>query len=355
MVVSPSESPVLVSLDWFSLSIELVRPYQDEPLALPQGWQVLPQAPTAVWQNRWFIMNWEGDKVGTFLCTPRSPLIAANRAVLEVANPVLYCDEFQKYTDAMLGMLPMNITGVQRADLCGDFAMTRRLWSIVRGLEDGTNYLKGLRRGVVWWCKDAGNRIPHQISWGGTDSVFHWKIYWKYKELHEEGIPLASKPYIEEMWRLANLEPQTMWRLEVSITDTNRIVQPDGTHIGFMDWYRLRAELYRKIVMDKFVVKENQGHRNTRDDCIVTFFDFEKTGKFLRHRGSVNAIESDCCRRVICKMWREYTDAEVQCNKQLKMSIRNFLCDMFAEEHNIQIVMKTFQLKYEDVINALEG
>ena len=354
MVVSPCESPVLVSLDWFSLSIELVRPYQDETLALPQGWQVLPQTPTAVWQNRWFIMNWDGDKVGTFLCTPRSPMIAANRAVLEVANPVLYCDEFQKYVDVMLNMLPMNITGVQRADLCGDFAMTRRLWSIVRGFEDGTNYLKGLRRGVVWWCADCGRRVPHQVSWGGMDSVFHWKLYWKYKELHEGGTPLASKPYIEDMWRLANLEPQTMWRLEVSITDTNRVVQPDETHVGFMDWYRLRAELYRKIVMDKFVVREFQGHKDRRNDPSIVFFDFEKEGKFLRHKGSSKAIESDSERRVVCKMWKEFTDREVRCNPFLKEGIRQFLFYMFSEERNIQVVMRRFNLTHTDVMNALE-
>lgn len=355
MVVSPCESPVLVSLDWFSLSIELIRPYENQPLALPQGWQVLQQTPTAVWQNRWFIMNWEGDKVGTFLCTPRSPLIAANRAVLEVANPVLYCDQFQKYVDAMLGMLPMNITGVQRADLCGDFAMTRRLWSIIRGFEDGGNYLKGLRRGVVWWCSDYGQRIPHQVSWGGMDSVFHWKLYWKYKELHEGNTPLPTKPYIEEMWQLANQEPETMWRLEVSITDTNRIVQPDGSHVAFMDWYGQRAELYRKIVMDKFIVKENQGHRNTRDDHTVTFFDFEKTGKFLRHKGSENAIESDAERRIVCRLWKDFTDAEVRCNPFLLEGLRENIKYMFTKEANIKAVMKRYNLQSEDVMNALCG
>lgn len=355
MVLSPSESPVLISLDWFSLSIELCKPYNDEPLALPQGWQILQQGATAVWARRWFIMDWEGNKVGTFLCEPRSPLIAANRAVLEVANPVLYCDQFQNYVDAMLRMVPMTITGVQRADLCGDFAMTRRLWQIVRGFEDGTNYLKGLRRGVVWWTSDTGRRCPHQISWGGMDSVFHWKLYWKYKELHEGGSPIPSKQYIEDMWRMANLEPQTMWRLEVSVTDTNRVVMPDEKHVGYMDWYKLRAELYTKIIMDKFVVREHSGERNRRYDPTVTFFDFDKSGKFLRHRGSSKAIESDSERRVVCKMWKEFTDAEVRCNPFLLDGIRQFLYHMFSQERNIQVVMRRFNLTHTDVMNALEG
>lgn len=354
MVVSPSESPVLVSLDWFSLSVELPRPWSKEnTFALPEGWQVLDMPPTAVWQKRYFVMDWEGNKLATFLTVPRSPIIAANRGVLEVANPVLYSTEFEYYLDAILNITSMNITGVQRADLCGDFAMTRRLWSIVRGFEDGQNYLKGLRRGVVWWCSDCGRRVPHQVSWGGMDSVFHWKLYWKYKELHEGGSPVPSKPYIEEMWRMANLTPQTMWRLEVSVTDTNRVVQPDGTHIGVRDWWRLRGELYRKIVMDKFVVREFQGHKDRRRDPIVVFFDFEKEGKFLRHKGSSRAVESEAERRVVCKMWKEFTDGEVRCNQFLLDGIRDFLMYMFSQERNIQAVMRRFNLTHTDVMKAL--
>lgn len=354
MVVSPCESPVLISVDWMAFSVQMVRKIGGvSDFMLPQGWQALQCSPTAVWADRWFIMDWEGNKLATIICTPRSPIIDANRGVVEIANPVLYCDRYEEVVDAILSVVPMNITGIQRVDLCGDFSMTRRLWSIVRGFEDGSDYLKGLRRGVVWWCSDAGKRVPHQVSWGGMDSVFHWKLYWKYKELHEGGSPLPSKPYIEQMWRDANLEPQTMWRLEVSITDTNRVVQPDGTHVGFRDWWPLRAELYRRIVMDKFIVREWQGHKSRRDDPEVTFFDFMKEGKFLRHKGSSKAIESDSERRVVCKMWKEFTDGEVRANEFLCGGIRDFLMYMFSQERNIQAVMRRFNITHSDVMKAL--
>lgn len=354
MVVSPCESPVLVSIDWMAFSVELARPFENQnQFELPQGWQVLQCSPTAVWADRWFVMDWEGNKLATILMTPRSPIIKANRGVVEVANPVLYCDKYEAYVDAILGVLPMSISGINRVDICGDFAMTRRLWSIVRGFEDGTNYLKGLRRGVVWWCSDAGKRVPHQVSWGGMDSVFHWKLYWKYKELHEGGSPLASKPYIEDMWKMANLDPKTMWRLEVSITDSNRVVQPDGSHVGFRDWWPLRGELYRKIVMDKFVVREWQGHASRRDDPEVLFFDFAKEGKFLRHKGSSKAIESDDERRVVCKMWKEFTDGGVRCNDFLRDGIRDFLAYMFTEERNLNAVMRRFNLSNTDVMKMM--
>lgn len=354
MVVSPVESPVLVSVDWMAFSVQLTRKFGGiSDFFMPQGWQALQCSPTAVWADRWFIMDFEGNKLATLLCTPRSPIIDANRGVVEIANPVLYCDQYEEIVDAILGVLPMNITGIQRVDLCGDFCMTRRLWGIVRGFEDGTDYLKGLRRGVVWWCSDAGKRVPHQVSWGGIDSVFHWKLYWKYKELHADGSPLPSKPYIEQMWRDANLEPQTMWRLEVSITDTNRVVQPDGTHVGFRDWWPLRGEIYRRIVMDKFVVREWQGHQSRRDDPVVTFFDFMKEGKFLRHKGSGKAIESDAERRVVCKMWKEFTDGEVRANDFLRDGIRDFLMYMFSQERNLQAVMRRFNITHTDVMKAL--
>lgn len=354
MVVSPSESPVIINVDWMAFSVELAYPFKDKSeFYLPAGWQVLQCAPTAVWADRWFVMDIEGNKLATVLMTPRSPIIKANRGVVEIANPVLYCDQYEAYVDAIMSVLPMSISGVQRVDLCGDFAMTRRLWSIVRGFEDGCCYLKGLRRGVVWWGSDCGRRVPHQVSWGGMDSVFHWKLYWKYKELHEGGSPLPSKPYIEQQWKDANLDPKTMWRLEVSITDSNRVVQPDGSHVGFRDWWPLRGELYRKIVMDKFVVREWMGSKSRRDDPTVTFFDFFKAGKFLKHKGSSKAIESDSERRVVCKMWKEYTDREVECNDFLHDGIRDFLMYMFSQERNIQVVMRRFNLTHTDVLNAL--
>lgn len=354
MVLSPCESPVLVSVDWMAFSCRLAHPFRGQgEMVMPQGWQVLQCTPTAVWADRWFVMDWEGNKVATLLMTPRSSIIDATRAVVEIANPVLYCTEYENYVDTILSVLPMEITGVQRVDLCGDFAMTRRLWSIVRALERGEDYLKGLRRGVVWWCADNGRRIPHQISWGGMDSVFHWKLYWKYKELHADGSPMPTKPYIEDLWRMANLTPQSMWRLEVSITDCNRVVKPDGTSVGCRDWWPLRGEMYRKLVMDKFVVKELHDEHNRRYDPVVTLFDFEAEGKFLRHKGSKNAIESDAERRVVCKCWKEFCDPEVRANDFLKDALRDFLARMFTMERNVNAVMRRFNLSHADLMKTM--
>lgn len=342
----------IISLDWYALSIKTLHPYREgESFALPQGWQCVEMSATATWMKRWFILDSEGTKLATFLAVPRSPIIDACAAMLEIANPVLYSSVFRDIVDALLLMYPMVVAGVSRADLCADFQMTPARWDVVRGLEQGENYVKGLQRGVTWWSTKEGNRKPHQLSWGGMDSVFHWKLYNKYKELHEEGGGLPSKPYIEQMWKDCGFNPINVWRLEISVTACNRVVDDKGEVIPMFGWWEDRVRLYTRIYDDKFVIRQNQGHADRRRDPRVYLLQQEGDSvKFLRHREPRREIDSDAERRVVCKMWKEYTDPEVRGNRNLSSSIRTFLCDMFAEERNVKAVAKRYGLQMSEVI-----
>lgn len=345
----------VISLDWFALSIKTMHPYREgESFALPDGWQCVEMTATATWLKRWFIMDRDGTKLGTFLAVPRSPMIDGCSAMLEVANPVLYSQIFREIVDAMLVMYPMYVAGVSRADLCADFQMTPSRWEVVRGLESGENYLKGLRRGVQWWTAKGADRKPHQLSWGGMDSVFHWKLYNKYKELHEGGSPLASKPYIEQMWVECGFEPTKVWRLEISITACNRVVDDAGEVIPMFDWWDDRVRLYKRIYGDKFIIRQNQGHADRRRDPQVYLLDFGGSmAKFMRHRPPRKEIESDVERRVICKMWKEFNDPEVRARDVLHTAIRDFLCTMFQFDRNIQAVARRYNITTQEVINAV--
>lgn len=346
---------VIVSVDWFALSCCLARPYAGQELVVPAGWSVLPCSGTAVWQFRWFIMDELGNKVATILTRPKSPIIDARRAVVEIANPVLYSARFRWVVDRVCETLPMSIEGMNRVDLCGDFEMSMDRWQVVRGLEDGIMYLKGLRRGVVWWSADNGVRYPHQISWGGRDSVFHWKVYYKYKELHEAGVE-SEKPYIEAMWREFGLEPKNVWRLEVSITSCGSIEKSDGSG-KFMpfEWYEKRSEIYERIYRQRFVVRHFEGHSNKRYDPVVKFLmGVDNAAKFVSRKKVDNEdMESSVERRVVCKMWKEYCDGEVRANAFLHASIGEFLRTMCQFERNINAICRRFNVSRGDVFAEL--
>lgn len=356
MEFSTGRSNTLISCDWFALSCLLAHPYRGDAFALPSGWSCMLCSPTSVWQHRWFIMDDLGNKLATILATPRSPIIDARRAVVEIANPVLYSSNFRLITDAVCSALPMSIEGMNRVDLCGDFNMTNTLWQVVRGIEAGDLYLKGLRRGTCWWSSDNGRRVPHQISWGGRDSVFHWKLYNKYKELHEGGIE-SSKPYIERAWREAGLEPKCVWRLEVSVTSTNSVEKWDGEgKIQPFEWYDERVGIWTGLYCSKFIIRENMGHANKRYDPIVEFlYSNGEMSRFLKHKTKAETErESDVERRVVCKMWKEFQEGDVRANTFLMNAIGEFLRTMCQFERNINAICRRFNLDRSVVMNELE-
>lgn len=354
MVLIDSPASSVVSVDWFALSCVLAHPYDGSPLAVPHGWSVVECGKTAVWDKRWFLMDYLGNKVATVLAVPRSPIIDARRCVVEIANQWLYHPSFLEVVDLALQCYPMSIDGVNRVDLCCDFEMSPSQWEVVSCLVDSSVYLKGLRRGNIWWFADNGKRIPHQLAWGGRDSTFHWKLYYKYKELHEGGTTDASKPYIEDMWRSLGMDVRAVWRLEVSIMNSNSLEGLDsGAKIPFLDWYVKRLELFQRIYADKFVLRMNEGHKDKRNDPIVKFLDLGGS-KLLKYRNSDATRTSDVERRVVVKMWKEFIDGEVRANTFLWKSIGDFLRNMCQFERNVSAIMRRFNIDRSEVMSTLD-
>lgn len=353
------ESPAVVSVDWFALSCMLSHPYDGRPFVVPAGWSVVECTSTAVWHCRYFIMDNEGNKVATILTKPKSSIIDERRAVIEIANQWLYHEDFRKIVDMVLESYPMDVTGLNRVDLCADFNMTARQYSIFRMLQDGTAYLKGVRRGADWHEWKRRIKDAHQQSWGGRDSVFHWKMYYKYKELHEGGVE-SSKPYIEAMWRAEGLDVKHVWRLECSVTSSNSLEKVDGSgRLGVFDWYDKRAEIFSSLYNDKFVIRENQGHKDARHDPILYFFLRDEgdigEGKMLRHGAANSLRESDSERRVVCKMWKEFRDDEVRANDFLVSNIREFLVSMCQKASCVNAICRRFNLSESEVISILQN
>lgn len=354
--VDDSKGVGLVSCDWFAMSCLLANPRDARPLVAPQGWSCLLMSPTSVWAERWFVLDGDGNKVATILCSPRSSIIDARRCVVEIANRWLYFDDFHIMVDLVCGILPMSIEGLNRVDLCCDFEMTAELYDVYKKLADGSAYIKALRSGAVFWQDvNAGSlgmvRVPHCLNFGGFDSTFKWKVYWKFLEL-EQAPPEGKKPYIVDMWKNAGFSEKQVWRVEVSIKDTNSLRNMKQEKILPLQWWDERVSLFKSIYSDKFVVRENQGHADKRNDRILPFLEIvgEKT---VRHAlPSASRDDSDPERRTTCKLWRELTQGDTQCNRVLSRIIAETLlqlvqrpCNLWALERmygvDIEIVSKT--------------
>ena len=358
---SVSNDRGVVSCDWFSLSCMLAQPRDGNPLRPPEGWHCLQQAPTAVWAERWFVLDGDGNKVATILCVPRSPIIDCKRCVVEIANRWLYYEDFHSVVDKVLEILPLAITGLNRVDLCCDFEMSDERYKTYKKLASGAAYVKALRSGAVWWqdinVGKAGDglgmeRVPHCLTFGGKDSVFKWKVYYKWLEL-QQAPPEAKKPYIVDLWRDMGFSERHVWRCEVSIAGTNELRDLGQRPIAPFSWYDDRVRLFCDIYSDKFIVRANEGHKDKRNDKVLPFLEVVGS-KSIRHAlPSYSRDDSDPERRLTCKLWKELMQPDVQCNKPLSDIIRSSLMELLQRPNNMWILQRMYGVDIKEVSAAL--
>lgn len=352
----------LISCDWFALSCTLGRSRDDTPLIAPAGWSCILASPTAVWGERWFVMDSDGNKVATILCCPRSHIIDGRRAVVEIANRWLYYDDFHNVVERVASIWPMSFDGLNRVDLCCDFEMTPELWVTYSRLADGSAYVKALRSGSVWWqhiqdpfasVSPSSCRIPHCLTFGGHDSTFKWKIYYKWLEL-QQALPDAKKPYIVEAWRGVGFNPRAVWRIEVSISSSNSVSRLDGRRVLPMQWWDERVELFCNLYADKFIVRAAEGHVDKRNDSRLPFL--EVAGRrALRHAlPTFSRFDSDPERRFVCKVWHELQQDDVQANRVLRGILLASLADLVERPANVYALQDMYGIGYEDITRMLQ-
>lgn len=351
----------VVSCDWFSLSCMLATSRDGAALRAPAGWSCVLMSPTSVWSERWFVLDADGNKVATILCVPRSPIIDCKRCVIEIANRWLYYDDFHAIVDRVLEILPMAITGLNRVDLCCDFEMSSDLWATYKKLSSGAAYVKALRSGAIWWqdvpVGSVGGgqgleRVPHCLTFGGHDSVFKWKVYYKWLEL-QQALPEAKKPYIVDMWRAAGFREKYVWRVEVSVSGSNAVRSLDNQPILPFAWFDERVRLFCDIYSDKFVVREAQGHADKRNDKVLPFLSVGGSRSVRHALPSSSRDDSDPERRLTARLWRDLQQVDVQGNQSLKRGICVLLSDLLQRPTNVWVLQRMYGVDIEMIARAI--
>ena len=295
----------VVSCDWLALSCLLgdARPNA----RIPFGCRLERQGETAVWRVREFLLDERGAKVATYLREPKSAILDCRRMVIEIANEWLYNALIISILDMVLNVYPCVVTGMPRFDICMDAELDAHAREVRDGLTDGSIYKTASQTGVVWYTQNKAQREPHQLSWGAPESTFHWKLYNKWKELHAEGG--CSKPYIEEQWVRAGLNPRRVWRLECSVSDSPKLAFLDGdlsNKIRFEDVIIKRVPMFQDLYDNRFVLRRNEGHSNKSRDTRVYLWPLDVVGKSIGYAKPESRQCTEAERRLLRKLCKEY-------------------------------------------------
>lgn len=289
-----------LSLDWMGITLRLLSPVG----AAPSGHRWAYYSATNVWSSRWCLFNEFGEKVFTLLFQPRQSIIKSDRALLEVANEWLYHGLGVSGCLRLLGeCCEFGILGLSRLDLACDFAPDDAQASVIRGLYTGKYYVVGKQNGNQWWSKSNKKTpnemwrglIPHDLNWGHKTSDVKWKLYYKTKELRDEAGGFGySKPYIVDRWREFGMDETNVWRLEVSLKNCNNF-DFMGETLTFDRAMRHTAELFKSLYTSRFVIREEQGHKDKTNDRLVEFLEVGACRDAIKvHRDDHDVTHNSC-------------------------------------------------------------
>ena len=317
-----------LSVDWLGLSLRLQSPI----VGCPDGHKWAKYGETGVWFCRWALYNEFGDKVFTILFSPRSRIIHAAQALLEVSNEWLYHGIGIRGVLKLLGQVcRYTITGISRLDLACDFVPTESQHETIMGLSKKTHYIAGKRNGSGFWSTLGNSNLnpmwtgycPHDMNWGHKTSDVKWKLYYKSKELKDEAGGVGwSKPYIVDMWRECGMDETNVWRLEVSLRNCNNF-DFLGEPLTFERFMHHTSALYQSLYTSRFMVKLNQGHKDKTNDDEVPFLPVGAIhGGFKVHRDE-HLVEHNSANTLLRHLYMDCNTEQVLLNEAVREATLN--------------------------------
>lgn len=218
------------SIDWLTFNIKLSD--INNPFTKDDGiYAIEREQGTNIFKRIKDFYNTRDELIFTIVFQPHSKIIQSNFGQLQIANKWLYVGNLSKLVYKIFFQSNFELVNISRIDLCTDFFNFENKYNPLTFIQDVAkgNVLKVNPSKINFWGKTADYSIDyHAMNVGERDSTFNFKLYNKTQEMEEK----KEKGYIKTKWHKKLLgyeelikmgEKPTIWRLEVSIKDWNKI------------------------------------------------------------------------------------------------------------------------------------
>ena len=258
------------SIDWLTFNIKLKdinNPFiRDEGIYAEEREQG-----TNIFKRVKDFYNTRDELIFTIVFQPHSKIIKQDFGQLQIANKWLYVGNLSKLVYKIFFQSNFELVNISRIDLCTDFfnfVDTYKPLSFIQDVAKG-NVIKVNPSSINFWGKTGDYTIDyHAMNIGDRESTFNFKLYNKTKELEEK----HEKGYIKTKWYkklkgyeelIKMKEKPTIWRLEVSIKDWNKI-KIDGKKVieinnDVFDLLNNYPYFMQFFISKKFVFKNDYG------------------------------------------------------------------------------------------------
>ena len=258
------------SIDWLTFNIKLKdinNPFiRDEGIYAEEREQG-----TNIFKRVKDFYNTRDELIFTIVFQPHSKIIKQDFGQLQIANKWLYVGNLSKLVYKIFFQSNFELVNISRIDLCTDFfnfVDTYKPLAFIQDVAKG-NVIKVNPSSVNFWGKTGDYTIDyHAMNIGDRESTFNFKLYNKTKELEEK----HEKGYIKTKWYkklkgyeelIKMKEKPTIWRLEVSIKDWNKI-KIDGKKVieinnDIFDLLNNYPYFMQFFISKKFVFKNDYG------------------------------------------------------------------------------------------------
>lgn len=260
---------------------------------------------------------------GVLLSYPRAKTSRQDSFQLKIHNYWLYQPECWQMLSYVCGTLGLAVQSISRLDLAADFNMFANGMhpiEFIRQFMSGEIKKKGRSQGRVNFTQSytqsskSGTTTDtlsfNALTIGKRSSDACCYLYNKSLEMEEE----TKKPWIIETWKAAGLNPEEVWRLEISMTAKALICmdKESGEYINFglsnitdpeTDCTPLR--LYFIQLQSLFFFFRPSGQRNVSREKMLPLF-----GEVIPFKRSVlrNCNPSDRAERVLIKKLHTLVD-----------------------------------------------
>ena len=258
------------SIDWLTFNIKLKdinNPFiRDEGIYAEEREQG-----TNIFKRVKDFYNTRDELIFTIVFQPHSKIIKQDFGQLQIANKWLYVGNLSKLVYKIFFQSNFELVNISRIDLCTDFfnfVDTYKPLAFIQDVAKG-NVVKVNPSSINFWGKTGDYTIDyHAMNIGDRESTFNFKLYNKTKELEEK----HEKGYIKTKWYKKMIgyeelikmkEKPTIWRLEVSIKDWNKIkidgkkvIEVNSEVFAILDYHPYFMQFF---ISKKFVWKNDFG------------------------------------------------------------------------------------------------